>query len=136
MLESDAYYGRHSRAKKSAGFTCTHIGNHALNGTDINAPCCEEPREALHKIGLQLVDKYPKVSPDLNAIENAWKHLRDRLDETFPPNLETREEFIRRLHNAVHWLNRNKGELLLTLSRNQKLRAQDVRKKKGGRAQW
>ena len=39
MLESDSYYGRHSRAKKSAGFTCTHIGNHALNGTDIKTPC-------------------------------------------------------------------------------------------------
>lgn len=97
---------------------------------------CEEPLEAMRSIDLKLVDKYPKASPDLNAIENAWNFLRERLDETYPTKLEDRDDFIRRLHNAVSWVNRNKGDALLTLSRNQKRRAQDVMNNDGGRTQW
>ena len=41
----------------------------------------EEPLSSLSGIGVELVEDYPKCSQDFNAIENAWKMLRDRLDE-------------------------------------------------------
>ena len=36
-----------------------------------------EALHALNRCGLKLVDEYPKVSQDFNAIENAWKILRE-----------------------------------------------------------
>ena len=33
---------------------------------------------------------------DFNAIENAWKLLRDRLDDTQPTEVESRDAFIAR----------------------------------------
>ena len=64
---------------------------------------CEEPKEAFAEIDCELVD-FPKCSQDLNAIENAWHILRERLDETLPSAMETREAFIVRLRNALAWI--------------------------------
>ena len=97
---------------------------------------CEEPMEAFKEIGVQLVPDYPRCSQDLNAIENAWKLLRDRLDETLPPELEDREAFSTRVRNAVTWLNKNRRDELLMLSTNQKARAREVLTLKGGRTKW
>ena len=46
-----------------------------------------EALEAYERVGVSLVDDYPAVSQDFNAIENAWKLLRDRLNDTLPKNL-------------------------------------------------
>ena len=97
---------------------------------------CEEPLAAMRKIGVELVEDYPKCSQDLNAIENAWKLLKDRLYDTLPTQLETREDFVCRLKNAVAWLNRNKHDDLLYLSHNQKERAKELLLNKGGRTSW
>ena len=92
--------------------------------------------EAFAEIGVQLVPDYPKCSQDLNAIENAWKLLRDRLSQTLPMGLERREDFVGRLKNAVHWLNGNRGDELWSMSTNQKARAKDVLALGGGRTKW
>jgi len=97
---------------------------------------CEEPLAAMAKLGLEVVEDYPKCSQDLNAIENAWKILRERLYETLPQALECREDFVTRLRAAVAWVNRNKRGQLLHLSHNQKERAQEVLLQKGGRTKW
>ena len=77
----------------------------------------------LSKVDLKLVDSYPRCSQDFNAIENAWKLVRDRLDETMPTGLEHRDEFVKRLNSAVRWINHNRSEQLWRLSTNQKKRA-------------
>ena len=97
---------------------------------------CEEPLEAFKAIGVELVPDYPKCSQDLNAIENAWKLLRDRLNETLPRGLEERDAFCGRVRNAVAWLNKNCHDELFTLCTNQKVRARDVLMLMGGRTKW
>jgi transposase len=99
---------------------------------------CEEPLHALAAIGLELVEEFPKVSQDFNAIENAWALLRDRLDTTLPRGVEARSDFIQRLKNAVAWINRNREEELKHLSTNQKERANDCLSltPPGGRTKW
>ena len=98
----------------------------------------EEALRALQQVDLKLVEGYPKASQDFNAIENAWKILRERLDETMPVDLETREDFISRLKAAVSWANRHRSEQLWYLSTNQKERAEDclAQKPPGGRTKW
>jgi hypothetical protein len=41
---------------------------------------CEEPLRAFKAAGMKVLELHPKRSPDLNAIENAWHLLRNRLD--------------------------------------------------------
>ena len=96
---------------------------------------CEEPKEAFAEIDCELVD-FPKCSQDLNAIENAWHILRERLDETLPSAMVTREAFIVRLRNALAWINSNRAQDLKNLCENQKARALEVRERKGGRTSW
>ena len=98
----------------------------------------EEAVNALQRVGLKLVDRYPRCSQDFNAIENAWLILKDRLDETIPVRLETRDAFIARLHSAVQWANRHRAEQLWYYSTNQKERAHDslMTKPPGGRTKW
>ena len=92
---------------------------------------------ALETAGLKLVD-FPKCSQDFNAIENAWAILRERLDETQPVALESREEFVKRFFAAVRWANRDRAEQLWKLSTNQKERADLclAQKPPGGRTKF
>ena len=92
----------------------------------------------LHKIGMHLVDYYPKCSQDFNAIENAWDLLKARLEETLPKALESRDDFTDRLRAAVKWTNRNEADRLWYLSTNQKERADDCLSSvpPGGRTKW
>lgn len=94
--------------------------------------------DSLEKIGMKLVEDYPVHSQDFNAMENAWKTLKDRLDETLPVKNEGREAFIKRLHAAVKWANRSRAKQLWSLSTNQKQRAADclAAKPPGGRTKW
>ena len=96
------------------------------------------PLQALKSVGVQLVEKYPRVSQDFNAIENCWRILRDRLSRTLPSNFETREDFIGRLKQAVTWINRHEARQLWHLSRNQKERCRDclVAEPCGARTKW
>ena len=93
---------------------------------------------ALETMGVTLVEGYPRVSQDFNAIENAWKLVRERLAETLPKGMESRDHFITRLHQAVGWLNRHKKGQLEYYSTNQKERCKDCleTKPKGGRTKW
>ena len=88
------------------------------------------------KVGIELLRRYPTNSADLNAIENVWKMLRDRLDDTFPRAHESRKEFVTRLRNAVTWLNVNKADAMRKYASNMKERAADVIAQSGGRTQW
>ena len=93
---------------------------------------------ALTKTPLKLVDPYPKVSQDFNAIENAWAILKGRLQETQPTHLETKDDFIRRLRATVRWMNTHRSASLWELSINQKERANEclAQKPPGGRTTW
>ena len=127
----------------------------------------------LERVGLRVVDNYPKCSQDFNAIENAWGTyaetvrsnplcsiaisifcfaalrnsgincfsigiLKERLDQTLPQRMESREDFILRLRAAVTWANRHRASELWYLSTNQKERAQDCLNTlpPGGRTKW
>ena len=96
---------------------------------------CPEPLAAMEKVGLSLIEKYPTSSQDFNAIENCWHLLRERLYETMPTELETREDFIQRLRNAVLWLKNNHKETMLGWCTNQQERASEVLNK-GGRCRF
>ena len=92
-----------------------------------------EPRQALREQGITLLDKYPKCSQDLTAIETCWREVRARLFSTEPTRLESRDQFILRLRAAVSWVNRNRKEYLEKLCSDQKERARDVMEMDGGR---
>ena len=93
---------------------------------------------ALSKTPLKLVDPYPRVSQDFNAMENAWGKLKDRLNETMPTRLESRGDFVKRLHAVVKWVNQHKSKDLWQLSTNQIERAEAclASKPPGGRTKW
>jgi hypothetical protein len=96
------------------------------------------PLQALEKLGVELVEGYSKCSQDFNAIENCWKILRDRLNDTMPRGLETRANFCNRLKKAVGWMNRVKAQQMWYLSTNQKERCRDCLSQvpAGGRTKW
>ena len=97
---------------------------------------CAEPLAALAKLSVGLVPGYPRCSQDLNAIENAWGMLRDRIFDTMPTHLEARPEFCARLRRAVTWLNHHRAAELAELCSNQKARAAAVLDNAGGRTKW
>ena len=99
---------------------------------------CDLALHALSKTPLKLVDPYPKVSQDFNAIENAWAIVKERLDQTMPQQLERRSDFVQRLTAAVKWVNMHRNEQLWYLSTNQKERADACLEQKppGGRTKW
>ena len=88
------------------------------------------------KAGCLQVPKYPKCSPDLNAIEGWWRKLKLHLEEKEPDEMESREEFIRRLRRAVNHLNERCRTLGRKLCRNQKERAKECKKLLGARTRW
>ena len=65
-------------------------------------------------------------------METAWRELRARLNETVPTGREGRAAFLGRLRRAVAWVNDHRGDLLMDLCTNQKVRARDVVVAKGG----
>lgn len=93
----------------------------------------DEARDAIRKAGLTLLESYPKCSQGLNVIETAWRELRERLCATEPVVMEDRKAFVKRLHLAVSWVNRNRLTYLRHECRAQKERAKDVLLQKGGR---
>ena len=95
-----------------------------------------EPRAAMRRIGLKLLENYPKCSQDLNPIETAWREVRSRLVATQPRRLETREAFLPRLRAAVAWVNRNRHEYLLGLCNRQKALAKAVIAAGGARTKY
>ena len=99
---------------------------------------CDVAMHALSKTPLKLVHPCPKVSQDFNAIENAWGMLKKRLLETQPTHLEHRDDFVRRLHAAVKWMNKSRSARLWELSTNQKTRADEclAHKPLGWRTSW
>ena len=97
---------------------------------------CEEPMQELRKLHVHVIQDYPKCSQDLNAIENAWNVLRQRLDATLPMHPESREDFITRLRVAVNWLNAHRSDQLMKFCRNQKSRADEVLLREGGRTSY
>lgn len=96
----------------------------------------KESLKTLRKHRLFVVEKFPKSSPDLNAIEGVWAMLRKRLDESSPYRRETRKQFIARLRRQVHHMNKVSKKVLKTLCTNQKVRAADVLEAKGARTRW
>ena len=94
---------------------------------------CAEPMEEMRKLSVEVLSDYPKCSQDLNAIENAWNVLRERLDMTLPEAMEGRDEFLARLRAAVDWINANRSEQLWYFCTNQKERAAEVLLRGGGR---
>ena len=98
----------------------------------------EGAMNAFRKLGIELVEGYPRCSQDFNAIENIWNLLRERLHTTLPLGLETRDAFIVRLKKAVVWLNRNKTSSIWHFARNQKERCKECLESEppGGRTSW
>ena len=96
------------------------------------------PLRALGKLGVELVEGYPRCSQDFNAIENVWKLLRDRLHATLPAGLEPRNAFVARLQRAVTWINRHMQSSMWHFARNQKERCRDCLQAtpQGGRTKW
>ena len=97
---------------------------------------CEEPMEAFRELNLEVLTWHPPHSPDLNAIEYAWKLLRDRLADTQPSSMEDRPSFVRRLYSACDYVNRHHTATLRNLCLNQKERAKDVKDATGHRTKW
>ena len=81
---------------------------------------------ALKDAGCPVISDFPKTSPYLNAIENAWKLVRKRFQETEPVEIESRAIFVARLRLSVTWINDPKSDKLLHLCTNHKERARDV----------
>lgn len=97
---------------------------------------CDEPLAACRSAGIHVLAQHPSHSPDLNAIENAWALLRNRLGATEPTAREHRSSFIKRLRTAVLWVNRNNKSSLVELSNNQQDRATEVIRLDGARTHW
>ena len=97
-----------------------------------------QPRnlKAEENAGFKTVKDHPKCSPDLNAVENAWDLLQDRLLLTAPVGLEDRPQFVKRLRRTVNWMNKNARKHGRALCRNQKKRAAQVKKLKGARCSY
>ena len=97
---------------------------------------CVEPMVELRKLSVEVISDYPKCSQDLNAIENAWNVLRQRLDVTVPTEVESRADFLVRLRAAVDWVNAHRSEQRLKFCTHQKERAVEVLLRGGGRTSF
>ena len=51
-------------------------------------------------------------SQDLNPIEEVWREVKGRLQDTEPTSRETRAKFICRLRHAIAWVRRNRSDAL------------------------
>ena len=97
-----------------------------------------QPRnlKAEEAAGFKTLTQHTKCSPDLNAIENAWDLLQDRLLLTAPVEMECRSDFVKRLRRTVNWMNTNARNHGRKLCRNQKTRAAQVKKLQGARCSY
>ena len=80
--------------------------------------------------------QHSKCSPQLNAIENYWDLLQDRLLLTAPVEIESRAAFIKRLRRSVNWMNQSARQPSRGLCRNQKKRAAEMIKHHGARCRF
>ena len=92
--------------------------------------------DALKAAGFDVLQNFPKSSPDLNAIEGWWHRLRERLEASAPTDMETRAGFLVRLRRTVHWMNENWRLDALALATNQQERAASVKDLDGARCEW
>ena len=90
-------------------------------------------RQEMRCSNIKLLENYPKSSQDLNPIEIAWRELRARLYLTAPESLESRNAFIRRMRQAVAWVNVHRAQYLQHLCSCQKEWAVDVQESLGAR---
>ena len=97
-----------------------------------------QPRnlQAEEAAGFKTLTQHTKCSPDLNAIENAWDLLQDRLLLTAPVELESCSEFVTRLRRTINWMNANPRKQGRGLCRNQKKRAAQIKKLLGARCSY
>lgn len=93
----------------------------------------EESLKCLKDNGVPALVRFPKSSPDLNAIEEVWSLLRTYLEERAPTGLESRTAFLARLRGAVAHINGSKRSSLLRMCRDQKERAKELLELDGAR---
>ena len=84
------------------------------------------PRAAMRRLGMNVAAKFPPYSPDLNPVENCWRVLRQMLDESVPPEKETRRDHVRRIHRAVRRMHRRVPMLVQNFTANMKERDRAV----------
>ena len=65
----------------------------------------DESVRTLRCHNLDPLPNFPRSSPDLNLIETVWHRLKQELDDTAPENIESRSDFLARLHGCVRRLN-------------------------------
>ena len=85
---------------------------------------------------LDVVRECPPSSPGLNAIEGVWRLLRERIEAIEPQEFEDRDASLVHLRRCVAWLNACKGEHMMMLCINQKVRARDVQANEGAKTEW
>ena len=102
----------------------------------VKSSAAQASLEAIASTGLLLEKRFPKYSPDLNAIEGVWRLLRQRLNENTPAGQESRLDFVRRLCGAAAWLNANEHDELRLLCTNEKSRAADIIRLSGPKTKW
>ena len=86
--------------------------------------------------GCDPIPRFPKCSPDFNAIEGWWRKLKLYLEEREPAERESREAFLRRLRRTVDALNSRFRQEGRHLCRNQKVRAAECKRLHGARTRW
>ena len=85
---------------------------------------------------LDVVRECPPSSPGLNAVEGVWRLSRERIEAIESPEFEDRAAFLVHLRWCVAWLNDCKGEHMMMLCINQKVRARDVQANEGAKTEW
>ena len=92
--------------------------------------------KALADAGCDVLERHPKYSPDLNAIDVWWHRLRQLLEDRAPAEIESRPQFILRLRRTVTWMNRRCRQEGKRLCHGQKVRARAACKLKGAKCQY
>ena len=95
-----------------------------------------ESRDAFRACKIKPLNGYPANSPEMNPIENVWDILRQILSRNPPYQLEKRRPFIIRLHAAVRKINSDYRDVLLSLNKSLKNRAEDCIDNGGSRIDY
>ena len=74
--------------------------------------------------GLKTLPQHAKLAPDLNAIENVWDLIQDRLLLTASVEMDSRIDLIKRLRRTVRGMNANARVQMRGLCRNQEILVQ------------